>query len=89
MVTFLDPKLKLERIDISCPDLLPAAAPLAVAEELDMLANDMDVERNGFIPLEEFKDVLVRRQDGYDFTGKWSPCDVLPWCFAKARCRPS
>jgi len=37
-------------------------------EELDMLANDMDVERNGFIPLEEFKDVLVRRQDGYDFT---------------------
>mmetsp|Transcript_26355 Transcript_26355/g.61067 ORF Transcript_26355/g.61067 Transcript_26355/m.61067 type:complete len:248 (+) Transcript_26355:69-812(+) len=37
-------------------------------EELEMLANDMDVERNGYIPLEEFKDVLVRRQDGYDFT---------------------
>ena len=37
-----------------------------------MLANDMDVEKNGLIPLEEFKDVLVRRQDGYDFTGERS-----------------
>eukprot|EP00961_Rhodomonas_salina_P170384 2296905-Rhodomonas_salina.2 len=37
-------------------------------EELEMLANDMDMDRNGYIPLEEFKDVLVRRQQGYDFT---------------------
>jgi hypothetical protein len=86
IVAFLCSKLKLERIDMSFP--LACCAALAVAEELDMLANDMDVERNGFIPLEEFKDVLVRRQDGYDFTGKWSPFDFVPWSFAKVGYNP-
>lgn len=57
--------------DLPRPSCLPSN--IDVADELDMLANDMDVEKNGFIPLEEFKDVLVRRQDGYDFTGELAP----------------
>ena len=60
-------------VRISCaasPHTLKTGVVPVGAEELEMLANDMDVERNGYIPLEEFKDVLVRRQDGYDFTGR-------------------
>ena len=36
--------------------------------ELEMLKNDMDVEGNGLIPADEFKDVLERRRKGIDFT---------------------